>query len=304
MIKNNTKKMCLFAVEVVVSLFLLVLAIYKGMNPVSYDVDLSNAKSDYMTYSGNVWSIPSSSQALDKPVSLISINDVSLPIGSYTFVIQYASDKQLKCQLSSPERNVFIHADKFNLNRNKSEVDYDFYITKDINDIRITVSDYTQGSFELQKAWMVTNNHDYMVLWFSCLLFFLVLNICVFSPWYKNNKRLINMLLTIALVATVPELMNGIAYGHDMGFQLVRIEGIAQGLQNGEFPVAMNAVFNDSYGYPVDIFYPNLLLYIPALFRIIGFSIVTSYKIYILMINILTVCVCFLMGKGIFDDEV
>jgi hypothetical protein len=82
-----------------------------------------------------------------------------------------------------------------------------------------------------------------------------------------------------------------------------RIEGLAQGLKRGGFPVRMNTFFMDGYGYPTEIFYGGALLYIPAVFRLIGFSVVSSYKLYVFVINLITAISSYVCGKGVFKSE-
>ena len=45
----------------------------------------------------------------------------------------------------------------------------------------------------------------------------------------------------------------------------------------------------EGYGYPISVYYGDILLYIPALLRLMGFSVTQCFKFYILMINIGTV---------------
>lgn len=100
-----------------------------------------------------------------------------------------------------------------------------------------------------------------------------------------------------------PVLGEAIYWGDDIYFHLNRILGIAQGMQDGQFPVRMNYFFNYGYGFINPILYPELFLYIPAFFCILGASIFTSYKIFILLINITAAIVSYSSFKGLFKDE-
>lgn len=64
----------------------------------------------------------------------------------------------------------------------------------------------------------------------------------------------------------------------------------------------MSSIYMDGAGYPVSIYYGDLLLYIPALLRLAGFSITTAYKFYIFMINAGTVLITYCCMKNIFKD--
>lgn len=100
------------------------------------------------------------------------------------------------------------------------------------------------------------------------------------------------MVIGIALLASMPTFAMGIHNGHDLQFHLMRIEGLAAGIRQGQFPVRMESIWNDKYGYAT-LFYGDLLLYIPALLRLLGVTINDAYNAYILLVNVLTSVVSF-----------
>ena len=100
------------------------------------------------------------------------------------------------------------------------------------------------------------------------------------------------MVIGIALLASMPTFAMGIHNGHDLQFHLMRIEGLAAGIRQGQFPVRLESIWNDKYGYAT-LFYGDLLLYIPALLRLLGVTINDAYNAYILLVNVLTSVVSF-----------
>lgn len=90
------------------------------------------------------------------------------------------------------------------------------------------------------------------------------------------------------LFVSFPILESTITYGSDLFFHLLRIESIKQGLLDGQFPVKLYPLRYNGIGDATGFFYPDFFLYIPALLRILGFSITNSLNIFILLINILT----------------
>ena len=68
----------------------------------------------------------------------------------------------------------------------------------------------------------------------------------------------------------------------------MRIEGLAQGLRAGEFPVRIQPAWYDGYGYAVSVFYSDLFLYPAALLRLLGISLQDAYKVYVVLCNIAT----------------
>lgn len=106
------------------------------------------------------------------------------------------------------------------------------------------------------------------------------------------NKRIeIFSCLLAVIVVSIPLLGSTIFQGHDTFFHTQRIVSISNALREGQFPVRIYKEIFDGYGYGSSLFYPELFLYIPALMHLAGASIVTSYHIFVLMINIATILV-------------
>lgn len=77
-----------------------------------------------------------------------------------------------------------------------------------------------------------------------------------------------------------------------MNFHLHRIEGLCEGILAGEYPVRIQTGWLNGHGYAV-FMYGDLFLYIPALLRIIGFTIEEAYKIYLFFVNAGTAAIAF-----------
>ena len=103
----------------------------------------------------------------------------------------------------------------------------------------------------------------------------------------KNIKYAV-CYLVIILMASIPFFNNYLIRGHDIYFHLMRIEGLAQGLRAGEFPVRIQPAWYDGYGYAVSVFYSDLFLYPAALLRLLGISLQDAYKVYVVLCNIAT----------------
>ena len=76
--------------------------------------------------------------------------------------------------------------------------------------------------------------------------------------------------------------------GHDLVIHLWRIAGISEGLREGMFPVRMQQIWFNRYGYPMGIMYGDALLYFPALLYLCGLPLWKAYRAYVILISILT----------------
>lgn len=135
--------------------------------------------------------------------------------------------------------------------------------------------------------------HDSLVSILLALLIMMglpVYSLCSGGKWdaAEKKKRLVigGVLLTAAMIASLPMLNQTTYWGHDIWFHLSRIDGIAQGLLDGQFPVRMHPNGNHGFGYATSVFYPEAFLYIPAVLRIMGVSTYMAYKTLLVGINL------------------
>lgn len=110
------------------------------------------------------------------------------------------------------------------------------------------------------------------------------------NEFEEKTKLIAIVLLGIWLFSSAAIFIPYLVRGHDIRFHLMRIEGLKDGLLSGVFPVKIQPTWLNGNGYPVSILYPDLFLYIPAFLRILGCSLQTVYKIYIMFINGATIC--------------
>lgn len=124
-------------------------------------------------------------------------------------------------------------------------------------------------------------------------LFIIVFLLYIGYVRYKSRKdpakaAVVITLIAVALVASYPVLSDYIVYGQDINFHLYRIEGLKDGLLSGQFPVRLDPSHNKGYGYITASIYPGLFLYFPALLRLCGVSLITSYELFLFMVNLAT----------------
>lgn len=101
------------------------------------------------------------------------------------------------------------------------------------------------------------------------------------------------LLMACAVFLTLPVLRDFFVNGHDLAFHLMRIENIKDGLLDGQFPVRIGPTYQSRLGYAAPMLYPELFLYLPALFRLCGVSIMASYQAFVFLINLATMFVTY-----------
>lgn len=95
-------------------------------------------------------------------------------------------------------------------------------------------------------------------------------------------------LVALALLASAPFLVWAVPVGDDVSFHLARIEGIAQGLRAGEFPVRMQSVQLRGFGYPNGVCYGDALLYPFAAMRLLGVPLEECWRSMAVATSLLT----------------
>lgn len=115
---------------------------------------------------------------------------------------------------------------------------------------------------------------------------------CVIAGQTCDGRRTRLLFLLVGFcavfVASIPVLNSAFAEGHDTAFHIARIEGISRAMQSGQFPVRVHGGTLNDYGYPNSLFYPELLLYLPALLRMAGASLLTAFRAFLVFLNVLT----------------
>ena len=158
----------------------------------------------------------------------------------------------------------------------------------------------------------VTPTHGYArVSSLGWLVFFALLDLLLLvrlgalpvcrSPY--SARLVYASLLGLIVFQSLPLCAGFLFSGHDLPFHLSRIQGIADGLAAGQFPVKIYPSLLQGQGYANGVFYGDFLLYIPAVLRLVGFTLQGSYQIYVLLVNIATVLVSYWCFSRIFSDR-
>ena len=95
----------------------------------------------------------------------------------------------------------------------------------------------------------------------------------------------------------MPLFIQAFAQADDVCYHLLRIEGLKDGMLDGQFPVVIFPEALAGNGY-LNSMYPYLFLYIPAFLRLLGVSLALSYKTLIFLANIATVAVIYKVLKS------
>ncbi len=235
--------------------------------------------------------------------------ELSLSRGVYEVTVEYQAEGTENTIFAESELEPGkVGSDAILLERGKTEESFWVWVSGKVSDMTIRTSYQGGHTFSVSK---VTVRESILGKLRDLTL---VLLFCVLSGsllWFfgpggrldtREKRRIGYELLGIVFFASIPLLSRGVYIGHDSGFHFLRIEGVAEGLASGQFPVRIQPNWLHGYGYPVSIFYGDALLYIPGFFRMLGFSIQEVYEGYVLAINGLTAGLTFYCLKRMLGD--
>ena len=153
----------------------------------------------------------------------------------------------------------------------------------------------------------LTPTHGYAYVRFLSALVFFVLADYLLLLWKRRlpfpirgvrSRYTALALAGIVLFACLPLGLGYLPYGHDLSIHLTRIEGLKNGLLAGQFPVRLDPAIVNDKGYPFSLMYSDLLLYPAAVLRILGFSLETVYRLYLLVITAATALIThYVLGR-------
>lgn len=235
-----------------------------------------------------------------------------LKVGSYRFEMVYTSsgeESEITFTNCGSETFAIENSSEMYLYEGKHDFDADFRLSYSLEGFSAIVICPEGEEFQVDSVLLSeTNDALYGSLFYLFLVFVIVDMVCILSDEkaleYMNNKKSAFYAVAIAaFFSGLPLMVHYLMNGHDLEFHLLRIDGIATALANGDFPVRMHPNFMDGYGYPTGIYYPELFLYLPAALHLIGIPLMQAYKWFLLVENIVTAVFAWYGGKIIFKNE-
>lgn len=302
------------ALEIAILVIFIGNIVYQGKHLDIYDMDLSQWRSEYMVYDGQNWAFSDvsaeeiyGSLEEDATACLLYGPFIDLPKGSYTITISYESDGELLLvPYAGNGYNELLQSGEAILSSHQTCESYSIRATENIPGFEISVRSSEATKVCITAITIKENTQAAWRIFVIVIALLSLLNLILYKKdWLVNHKRQIVYIGGLLVISSLPLFLPGIddRDGQDLAFHLLRIDGIADGLRQGEFPVRIQDRWVDGYGYPVSVFYGDILLYIPAVLRLAGFTILEAYKIYVILINLGTILISLYAFGKIFEKR-
>ena len=221
--------------------------------------------------------------------------------GSYSAVIKYSAEQD---QFLTAAGTPLSTASTSVLSRHLNSIDYQFEVKEDTDKFELVVFYGGVGDFSIKSVSIVANNRCAKRI--TAEIIFAILAFDLFFYLYLNRRQVFHTLMTILGItglSALPLASFGIHHGHDLVNHLLRIEAVFQALRFGQFPARISSITLFGLGYPFSIYYNDLFLYFPAILRMLGFSVITAYKAYMVMVLFLTAGIAYYSFRNIFNNN-
>lgn len=229
--------------------------------------------------------------------------------GVYEATIYYDATGQYELSFHSGEK---IYADTYMISAEKNEISSRIWVNGDMDNMYIAFEAGEPG-LELDIKNIIFKRRfretfTYLMLKIFVVLFMADAAFIVYwkrdglRRWLKENIYTALGLLMIFGISSFAAFMNCETTGHDIYFHLARIVGLAEGLSTGQMPVKIQPGWANDYGYAVSVFYGDVFLYVPAVLYLLGVPLLFTYNIYLIMIHVGTIGICFFCYRKLCGD--
>lgn len=208
--------------------------------------------------------------------------------GSYTVTMTYKTDSEDSI-LELWEQGSKIAA--WPISADQEKMSADFTLSRDAKQLQLKINYGGQGELRIKKLELDTHGMFYSDTYFF-LAIFLLLNVLGYlyvrsgKKWITQDRLIdCSILLGVALLATSPMMQTYLYNGDDLCYHLARLEGLKDGILDGQIPVNILPDGLKNHGY-LNAMYPYLFLYIGAFLRICRVSLGLSYKVLIFLANL------------------
>lgn len=201
--------------------------------------------------------------------------------GTYSVKLKYEADKEGNV-IELWEQGSKIAG--WPLDPGQKEFSTDFAIKKDAKELMLKLNYSGNGSFVIQELSLTPQGLFYTDTYFMIVVFLL----CALAGYLLYQRHLEKpiaqdtlidacIILGVSLLAMSPMFSTFLYNGDDLCYHLARMEGIKDGILDGQIPVIIMPDALKGNGY-LNAMYPYLFLYIGAFLRICRVSIGLSYK--------------------------
>ena len=194
------------------------------------------------------------------------------------------------------------------INSWEQELTAEFTLSKDAKALQFRINYSGNGSLVIKKLTFSPRTLFYTDTYFMMLVV-LALYVVGWKCFMEDGIRLkqgqlldLCVILGAAFLATTPLMQTYLYNGDDLCYHLARLEGLKDGILDGQVPVNILPEGLQNNGY-MNAMYPYLFLYIGAFLRICRVSLALSYKTIVLLANVGTAVCAYAAVKSMVRER-
>lgn len=194
------------------------------------------------------------------------------------------------------------------INSWEKELSAEFTLSKDAKALQFRINYSGNGSLVIKKLTFSPKTLFYTDTYFMMLVV-LVLSIVGWKCFMEGGMRFtqeqlldLAVIFGAALLATTPLMQTYLYNGDDLCYHLARLEGLKDGILDGQVPVNILPEGLQNNGY-MNAMYPYLFLYIGAFLRICRVSLALSYKTIVFLANVGTAVCAYAAVKSMVRER-
>ena len=217
--------------------------------------------------------------------------------GKYKVSIFYAADTDVRMDFYGNANENYIDTLPASMYGNNFENEY--ILTKDSqgSKLRFEIPEgsilYISDIVIKSDGLLYTDKILYAVIASGLFLFLYIIPAGRLYRCIEKKQLYAYIIMTAAVIlAFIPHMSGRLYDGNDLGGHLIRIEGIKDGILDGQFPVVLFPRTLGEYG-ELGAMYPYLFLVFPALLRMMNISLLAVYNLTVLSVCIATAAVTY-----------
>ena len=235
---------------------------------------------------------------------------IALPRGVYRVTLQYSCEGTMRhfCSVESAGESGRLVCSGEHLSEGLGYTDFDLWVKERGTEAVVRIQ-RGEGNLFIHRLDIRQTSQDMTRAICRLLLVFLLADSLYVLRLRerkggvpREKKQVFAGLCVIILCSSMPLLVDYIYPGSDITYHLMRIGNLKDGLLKGQFPVRIDPSWLYGHGYASSVCYGDIFLYIPAVLRILGFTLQESYACFLFLLNAATCLISYFGFKSVFQD--
>lgn len=223
---------------------------------------------------------------------VIHLSGISLREGNYTLSVEYEAGQDTSVSVY-PDNDLSFELE---LPSNGGIASRQFSLDKPTDRGKLSIH-HAGGRLLIKGISLDSERAFFRDGLFLILLQLLLALFCILVIWKWEmldvEKRKAYALLALSsIMVSIPAFLSVVYYGGDTRGHLLRIEGIASGLLDGQYPVVIAPNYANEFGELVFL-YPNLFLYPAGILVSLGSSMLLAYQVTVCIVNAASVMIMY-----------